>query len=198
MRQIPLLLGDSWKICLLDFQGIRTDSVDKFMDGFFKNVGHTFGNIDTLDDFAEDLKKQPVVLCLDEFGRITREIAESLIPNLHWLSNEVGKNFSIVVCLPTHIKDFLSSLKMENPKYSREWHNIDVKPFNRKQTIELLNLLPKRLKEMAVNQCDLIMKLSLGRPQSLQSLCYRLFEASQDNSTETACLNIIRDQNNYK
>jgi len=196
-RQIPLYVKDEWRTCFIDFQGIRTDSVQNFMIGFFKGISRVFGSTDSLDGLADNLKNQPAILCLDEFGRLTPEIATCLIPNLFWLSNEVGDFLRIVICLPTHITQFLSSLKIDNPKYVRDWKHIALKPFERNQAAKLLEILPENVRRTAQSNLDLIMRLSSGRPQALQSLCYRLFEANYDIRTETGFVNIINDQNSY-
>jgi predicted nucleotide-binding protein len=197
LRQIPMIISDGWINCLIDFQGLRTHNVDKFMEGFYKGVSRTLGYIDSLDEFVNILKNKPTVLSIDEFGRLTPQIADSLIPNLYWLLSEAGDNLRLVVCLPKHINDVLVDLKIENPKYHRNWKHIKVKPFNQNQVIELLKLLPKKIREIAVSNCDLITKLSRGNPQVLQSLCYKLVEKDFENLTHNDYFNIITDQNNY-
>lgn len=195
--RVPSMLKQNWQYRIVDFQSLRTDKVERFMNGFYSALNSDWREVTSLWEIADYYRKHPTVLCLDEFGRLNQDIASELIPNLYWITEEVSNNLRIVLCLPQAIDDFLRKLSIKDKNYFDDWCSIEMQPFTNEETRRLLELLPERAKQTAVEEMGSILDLSSYRPKALQSLCYRLWEANYRSSTITF-LQIIRDPNSYK
>jgi len=204
VMQAPFFTKGEWKNCYMDFQSMRTDDPHLFKNEFFKSISESLGKkITSWTD--KNLTVQPIVLRLDEFGMLTPDVAEQLIPNLYSFMTENNKRVRIIVCLPKHeqmdnMNDFIQILNkpnLNNPKYLA-WQNISVKPFKEKEIRQLLSLLPKPAAKVAGAQYDTILKLSSGNPLDLQCLCHKLFKAVHNKQKAKELIAIIDNPDSYK
>ncbi len=205
VMQAPVFENGNWKDCFIDFQSMDTHDVNYFMEEFFDSVSKSSGQkTRTWKELADNLEPQPVLFRIDEFGLLSPDLALILIPKLYWLTL-TSNNIRTVVCLRDPINKFFKRFKkqdIDNPKYSRDWHNIVLSGFNRKQVLQLLHLLQEPVAAVASKHIDAIMGNSLCdspplcKPQALQCLFRRLFKAGKQN--QETIEDIIEDLDSYQ
>lgn len=196
--RVPKMVKSEWKCIFVDFQGFHTTNKKNFMDEFYRNLHEEWSVATRLPIIADYFKRHPTVIYIDEFGRIKHNIACELIPNLYWLTENSSDNLKIVVCLPLSMQDFLATIRIREKKYYQMWSPIEIEPFTEEETISLLELLPSPVKEVAIAEKENIFILAEHRPQKLQSLCIRLWEAQNNFFTNTQFSTIINDPESYK
>jgi hypothetical protein len=105
---------------------------------------------------------------------LAKAVVHAVVPHLCWLA-ERGVN--IIICAQDPIKHL--RLTGINPKYARGWHNIEVVPFKKVDEVQqLLSLLPVPVRAQTWPLASKILKLSEGRPRTLQVLCRKLSSIS--------------------
>ncbi|MEN8219825.1 MAG: hypothetical protein ABFS56_26445 [Pseudomonadota bacterium] len=196
VMQAPFFVRERGKNCYMDFQSMRTDNTELFLEEFFKSVSKSLGK-EVISWQDNILTNQAIVFRLDEFGLLTDDIATKLIPPLYSLSRE-NNNLRVIVCLPELVDNFLKKTSINNPKYLTAWKNISVKSFEEKEILQLLSLLPKPVAQVAEAQYDTVLKLSSGKPLGLQCLCDKLFKTARNNPKTEELIATINDQDNYK
>jgi hypothetical protein len=182
----------------LDISRLRTDGSEVFHEGFFRLVSRQLGEpIKEWTDLHDRADRQQVTIGLDEFGQLTPSIAASFVPALHGLATSHPGRARVVVFLPGSIESFVESLRINNPKYIKDWRRIDVGNVDDDGVDRLLSLLPARARALAASCRDTIVERSGRHPQRVQSMCYALFDAHERGLPDDALLSLIGDRTRY-
>jgi nucleoside phosphorylase len=163
------------ELYMVDCQGMSTHSPEAFISEVLTVVKLEIGEADSWQTLAERSGgTSRVALAIDDFGTLTKAVVHAVVPHLCWLA-ERGVN--IIICAQDPIKHL--RLTGINPKYARGWHNIEVVPFKKVDEVQqLLSLLPVPVRAQTWPLASKILKLSEGRPRTLQVLCRKLSSIS--------------------
>ncbi|UCH95817.1 MAG: restriction endonuclease [Candidatus Aminicenantes bacterium] len=198
----PFMANRNWIRCHLDMQPLFPSDMEYFMEYFFKYFNSKLTpKIDSWEEMDLFLIDQPLVLCIEEFGKFIDypKIAKDFIQNL-CIRAQKSDNIRIVVESKFSIEDFFdqfSGQDFEHPKYRRCWENIPVEPFNEAQTKQLLSLLPRDAQLVALKEIDKIKEFSCFKPRELQCLCDNLFDALNETSDISKLIDIINNEDSY-
>jgi hypothetical protein len=182
-----------WHALYKDLTSMRTDTVERFVDGFFQLMRTVSPSIHDWNDLALHLSSHPSLFLFDEFGALSPPVAQEVVPKLIWLTEQARKNFSIVVSLPNSIAAVFGDKGINNPKYSRNWRRIRVAPFGVTEVEALLAKLPPPIAKIALPQTPQVLQISGGHPRRVQCLCASLCDLPLPSVTA----NCMIDPQNY-
>lgn len=185
-------------VCHVTLEGARLDDAKSFNEYFFKRVTRQLAGATDWDELCQVSEGRPSLLIIDEIGVLTPMIATQFIAGLYHAARSRHNDLRIVVCLSKYRwEDFLEDRRVGNPKYRREWHPINMLPFNDDEVKTLLNLLPDPVRAIAHRRLSDIIRLSYRQPQAIQSVCFELFSAAKRDPSGADFDQIILSAQSY-
>lgn len=173
--------GKHWDFCYVDLLPMRTENPEVFMSALFRKLSRFLKDqVNDWSELSDVLSSKSVIFGLDEFGKLSDDIVNLLIPGLYWLTRQQNLNIRIIICLPVKIEDFLDG-KIKNPKYYN-WKTISIPALSISEFSYLFNFFPKEVSEVVYKYREEIFSKSSGNPAKVQYLCHCLFEACNESS----------------
>lgn len=184
-------------ICYISFEDMLTHDCRIFHDRFFRRLSRELSQtVVDWDSFDSAVEKKRFAIFIDELGLLKdRETVEQFIPRLLRFCDT--HNMSIVAAIPIPIIEYLDSVSLYNVKHRSGWTQITIVPFEIGELLQLLRLLPKKSREIAMQQIDAITRLSRCRPQSIQKLCHALYESEESGASAAVFKSIIMAKASY-
>jgi hypothetical protein len=177
---------------------MRSDNPQMFIKCFFKLFSHRFGVVEDWDHLDEHLHDHPSVLFLDDLGEVAAPGLGALIPALIARLTKPDAKLRAITTSPKSLRDIFDKRDLGNPKYSKPWKNIQVEALQEQGVRQLLQLLPPRCYAQAMTHFREIEQRSQYKPQRLQCLCSRLFDAEYNGSTEMQLSALIKEEASYE
>jgi hypothetical protein len=190
--------GAGAAVCRLDLQMMRVDDVNLFLDEFFAEVGHAYGQgFKGWREVQTAASQRPLLLTLDEFGGLTPEVAQRFVPALYRVVSQLGGAMRVVVTTRDPIAEVLASFELSNPNLG-EWPEVELRPFTEAELGRLLALLPPRARAVAQHERAAIHERTKMLPKPAQCLCFNLWKDEAAGVGDAELAQRVRKKESYR
>jgi hypothetical protein len=195
-------LAGTHRVCPVDLATLRCDDLEEFLSEFFERVSERLERTVKRWTGLVDGADAPLVLVLDEFGRLSARVVHELVPALVGLDRERPGCIQVVACLPVEppgsISRFLGDRGVTAEKHRACWRPIRVTLFGTSEVEQLLAYLPATAAVVARAEVRTLVRVSGGLPAAVQRVCSKLFVAANRGVSTDELRAIIMSRGAYR
>lgn len=142
-------------------------------------------------------------MIIDEVGCLSTHVAPTFVPNLVQFTTSRSHRVRVIACLPVHargdsIQSFLKTRGVENSKYRRVWHRVEIPFLDRAGIDHIFAFLPPRARALACEHVDVVIRRSRCRPVAVQRACSALYKAEKKGASRVDLELIIDAEGSYE
>ncbi len=202
VRHVGATLAAPHRVCHLDLDTLRCDDLQEFLSEFFERVSERLERTVKRWTGLVDGADAPLVLVLDEFGRLSAQVVHGLVPALVGLHRDWPGRIQVVACYPVvppvSFSRFLGDCGVTAEKYRDCWRSIRVTLFGISEVEQLLAHLPATAAEVARAEVATLFRVSGGSPPAVQRVCSKLFVAANRGASTDELRAILKARSAYR